>query len=207
MITKFIDLLLPYQDYSYPVIFIILIACGLGLPIPEDITLIVGGILTSYKITNFWYTVIICMIGILGGDALVYLLGRFLGSKILKSKILSKMIKARHLALVRLASFKYGNFLIFFARFMPGVRTPVYFSMGMFKKPFHVFLAIDGIASIISVPVWIYIGMFFGDNIPALEHHIKQMKYGIYILLAVLIVIIILFHVIKKKFISYIFQK
>jgi membrane protein DedA with SNARE-associated domain len=207
MITKLIDLLLPYQEYSYPVILLILIACGLGLPIPEEITLAVGGVLTSYKITNFWYTVLVCLIGVLGGDIIIYSLGRFFGNKILKSKILSKMIKSRHLALVRLASFKYGNSLIVFARFMPGVRTPIYFSMGMFKKPFHVFLTVDGITSIISVPIWVYIGMLFGDNIPALEHYIKQMEHGMYILLAILIVIIFLFHLLKKKFSSYLFSK
>jgi membrane protein DedA with SNARE-associated domain len=198
---------MPYQDYSYLVILVILFACAFGLPIPEDITLVVGGILAAYNITNFWYTVIICMFGVLCGDCIIYLLGRFLGSKILKSRFLSKMIKARHLARVRLASHKYGNFLIFFARFMPGVRTPIYFSIGMFKKPFYVFLSIDGIASIISVPVWVYVGMFFGDNIPALEHHVKQMEHGIYILLAVLIVVIILFYLLKKKFVSYLFNK
>ncbi len=207
MLTKFIDLLLPYQEYTYPAIFIILIACGLGLPVPEDITLVVGGIFAAYKITNFWYTVILSLVGVLAGDAIVYLLGRFLGSKILKSKFFSKMIKARHLAMVRLASFKYGNSLIFFARFMPGFRTPIYFSMGMFKKPFHVFMTIDGIAALISVPVWIYVGMLFGDNIPALEKHVKQMEHGILVVLAIIIILVILFHFLKKKFISFIFKK
>ena len=207
MITNFINLLLPYQEYSYPIILIILLACGLGLPVPEDITLVVGGILAAYKITNFWYTVIICLIGVLAGDTIVYLLGRFLGSKILKSKFLSKMIKVRHLAMVRLASFKYGNYLIFFARFMPGVRTPVYFSMGIFKKPFHIFFTIDGIASLISVPVWVYVGMLFGDNIPTLEHHVKQMEHGIYILLGAVVIIIILIQLLKKKITAYLFKK
>ena len=207
MITNFINLLLPYQEYSYPIILIILLACGLGLPVPEDITLVVGGILAAYKITNFWYTVIICMVGVLAGDTIVYLLGRYLGNRILKTRFLSRIIKVRHLAMVRLASYKYGNYLIFFARFMPGVRTPIYFSMGMFKKPFHTFFTIDGIASLISVPVWVYVGMLFGNNLPALERHIKQMEHGILILVGALIVLIIIIHFVKKKFISFIFKK
>ena len=207
MLTKFIDLLLPYQEYTYPAIFIILIACGLGLPIPEDITLVVGGIFAAYKITNFWYTVIICLIGVLLGDAIVYLLGRYLGNRILKTRFLSKMVKVRHLAMVRLASYKYGNYLIFFARFMPGVRTPIYFSMGMFKKPLHTFLTIDGIAALISVPVWVYVGMIFGDNLPTLERYIKQMEHGILTLVGGLIVLIIIIHFVKKKFITLIFKK
>jgi membrane protein DedA with SNARE-associated domain len=198
---------MPYQEYSYAVILIILLACGLGLPVPEDITLVVGGILAAYKITNYWSTVAICLFGVLAGDTIVYFLGRFLGNRIIKSKFLSKIIKVRHLARVRLASFKYGSSLIFFARFMPGVRTPVYFSMGMFKKPFHIFITVDGIASIISVPLWIYIGMLFGDNIPVLEHHVKQMEHGIYILLGAVVAVTILIQLVKKKFMKYLFKK
>ena len=207
MITQFVNLLMPYQDYSYPIILLVLLACGMGLPIPEDITLVIGGILAAYDITNFWTTVVICMIGVLGGDTIVYLLGKHLGNKILKSKLFSKMIKVRHLAMVRLASHKYGNFLIFFARFMPGVRTPVFFSMGMFKKPYYIFFCVDGFAAVISVPVWIYIGMFFGDNIPVLEHHVKQMEHGIYSILAAIIIIIVLIHFLKKKFSAYLYKK
>jgi len=207
MITQFVNAVLPYKHYSYLIMLLILIGCGMGLPIPEDIILVVSGIFAAYKITNFWNTVIVCLIGVIGGDTVVFSLGRFFGSKILKSKFLSKIIKTRNIAMVRLASHKYGNYLIFLARFMPGVRTPVFFSMGMFKKSFLVFITIDGIAALISVPIWIYCGMFFGDNIPALEHHIKQMETGMYIIIAAVIVIIIGFHLLKKKFIKYIFKK
>ncbi len=207
MLTKLFQLLLPYEAQSYYIIFAILIACGLGVPIPEDITIAAGGILVSYEVTNFWKTTVVCMAGVLAGDIFVFMMGRYFGSKILKSKFLSRMVKARRIALVKLASRKYGNYLIFFARFMPGVRTPVYFSMGSFRKPFYIFFIIDGLAALISVPVWVYIGMVFGQNLPLLEHYIKNMRVGIYLVVAALLVIVIVFHLMSKKITSFLLKR
>ncbi len=114
MITKLFEFLSPFESHSYIIIFALLIACGLGLPIPEDVTLVLGGVTSSYKITNFWLIVLVSMIGVLGGDSIVFVLGRYLGHKILKSKFLSKIVKPRSIARVKLASAKYGNYLLFF---------------------------------------------------------------------------------------------
>ena len=207
MITHILQIFAPYSEYSYLIIFAVLLACGFGAPIPEDITLVVGGIAAYYKITNFWFTVLICMFGVMIGDSIIFFLGKYLGTKILKSKFLSRIVNVKHIAMVRLKSAKYGNYLVFFARFMPGVRTPVFFSMGMFKKKFYKFFLVDGFAALISVPVWVYAGYFFGENIPVLEHHIKQMEEGMYIIIAALIVIIFLIHYIKKKVMGYLFKR
>jgi membrane protein DedA with SNARE-associated domain len=109
--------------------------------------------------------------------------------------------------MVELASNKYGNYLIFFARFIPGARTAVYFSLGTFKKPFYLFLLIDGTAALISVPLWIYVGNLFGQNIPALEHYIKHMRVSIYIFVAAVILLIVLFHVLNKRILALFFKK
>lgn len=207
MITKLFQLLLPYETHSYYIIFAILIACGLGIPIPEDISIAAGGILVSYQVTNFWKTITVCMAGVLVGDIFVFIMGRYFGSKILKSKFMSKMVKARCIASVKLASKKYGNYLIFFARFMPGLRTPVYFSMGSFRKPFYIFFIVDGIAALISVPIWVYIGMVFGQNLPLLEHYIKNMRFGMYLVAAAAIIIIVVFHLMSKKITSLLLKR
>jgi membrane protein DedA with SNARE-associated domain len=207
MILQFMDFIAPFESHSYITIFVILLACGFGLPVPEDVTLIIGGILSAYKVTNFGYTVVVCLLGVLCGDCIIFLLGKFLGKKILKSKILSKMIRARYIALIRLKSAKYGNYLMFFARFTPGVRTPAFFAMGMFRSSFWKFVLIDGFAALISVPLWVYVGMLFGDNIPKLEHHLKKMEVGFYVIIVLLILFIVVFHYLKKRVMSTFLEK
>jgi membrane protein DedA with SNARE-associated domain len=207
MINSFLNFLEPFSPYSYTVIFLVLIICGLGVPIPEDITLVVGGIAAYYKITNYWMTVLVAIVGVICGDGIIFTLGYFFGAKLLKTRWFSKVVKPRRVALARLSFSKYGNYLIFFARFMPGLRTPIYFSIGMFKRPFYIFFLVDGFASIISVPVWVYVGMFFAKNIPLLEHYVHRMEHGILIFIGLAVVLVILFHYFKKKFVSYFFKK
>ncbi len=192
--------LAQYQMYSYSFILIILIACGFGLPLPEDIVLIVAGIFVANHVTNFPFTILICMFGVLGGDSIIFFIGKIFGPKLFSNRIFKKIIKPRNIAKVRLLSAKYGNYLIFFARFMPGFRSPVFFSMGMFKKSYSIFFSIDAFAALISVPLWIYIGYLFGSNLSILENKIKNMQYGLYITLAVIIIVIWLSHKFKKKF-------
>ena len=36
-----------FLQYGYAAVFAVLIACGFGVPIPEDITLVTGGIISG----------------------------------------------------------------------------------------------------------------------------------------------------------------
>ncbi|MCV2509445.1 MAG: DedA family protein, partial [Neisseriaceae bacterium] len=36
-----------FSTYGYLAVFSVLILCGLGLPIPEDITLVAGGVISG----------------------------------------------------------------------------------------------------------------------------------------------------------------
>lgn len=56
----------------------------------------------------------------------------------------------------------------------------------------------DGLAAVISVPVWIYLGYFFGDNIDLLMEYVHDVQKGIYLLLGVLVALIVFF-IIKRK--------
>ena len=41
-----------FSDYGYIAVFGILILCGFGLPVPEDITLVSGGVISGLGMTN-----------------------------------------------------------------------------------------------------------------------------------------------------------
>ncbi len=199
MLQSLFSFLLGYGPYSYHIVFGILLICGLGVPIPEDITLVVSGVLVSYDVVKFWPILFICLAGVLVGDSTIFLIGRFLGKKTLSSVWFSKILHVRHTDKAKRFVKKYGNKAVFAARFMPGFRAPIYFSLGFLHKSYFKFLFIDALAAIISVPVWIYVGMFFGSNIPLLDEKVKSFKMGIFIIIALIILLIILAAIFKKK--------
>src|SRR5581483_2662325 len=105
----------------------VLLACGLGLPIPEDITLFTMGLLSYYGLTDLKTSILVCLIGVVAGDVTIYWVGRHYGMRLVKRGIFSKILPADRLEKVKGLFHKFGNKVIFAARFMPGLRAPTYF--------------------------------------------------------------------------------
>ncbi|MDD9950356.1 MAG: DedA family protein [Zetaproteobacteria bacterium] len=198
LIIQLIENLTPYGSYAYLIMFGILIACGFGFPMPEDIILVTGGILSARGVVDFWVTVSVCMAGVLLGDGTVYSIGRILGPKIKGTYLYQKIVGKREHKIQSWFT-KYGDKVIFFARFAPGLRTPLFLTSGLYRVSPWKFLALDGFAAIISVPVWIWVGKIFGANFELLEQKITQMQIGIFGIIGGLLLFLIAFVYIKKK--------
>lgn len=188
-----IENLTSFGMYNYFFAFGMLILCGFGLPIPEDITLVAAGVVSGFHATNPHVMLVICFIGVLLGDGIVYMLGKTMGYRIQKFKPFRKILPPHRFAQVQQKFAKYGIWVLFFARFMPGLRSPIYLTAGMSHRiPFRHFLLMDGFAALISVPIWIYLGYYFADQMPALVKHVQQGQHGVKILVLIVIGVVLL---------------
>ncbi|NBV49805.1 DedA family protein [bacterium] len=90
---------------------------------------------------------------------------------------------------------KYGAKVVFFARFVAGLRAVVFFMAGSMHMKFRVFILLDFLAALMSVPLWIiggyYLGHYFGTEISALLSKLKEIKLIITWIVAALVVGII----------------
>ena len=75
-----------FTDYGYWAVLFVLIICGFGVPIPEDITLVSGGVIAGLypESVNSHLMLVVSMIGVLAGDSTMYWLGRIYGTRILR---------------------------------------------------------------------------------------------------------------------------
>jgi len=199
LLLNLLEFITPYGTYSYFVMFAILIACGFGFPMPEDIVLITGGILSARGITDIWIVNIVCMFGVLMGDGTVFFLGRRYGHRIKTFPVIRKILNEKTDKRVEHIFRKYGKKVIFFARFMPGLRTPIFMTGGIYRVSPWTFLLLDGFAALISVPVWIHVGYLFGKNLEELEKKMQEFQFGIYAILALLLILIVVISRLKKK--------
>ncbi|MBF0359830.1 MAG: DedA family protein [Oligoflexia bacterium] len=149
----------------YFVLFGILILCGFGLPVPEDIILITGGYLAYEDLLNEHVMCVLGLAGVLIGDSTMFLLGRRFGPLVLENKYISKIITKDKISKAQKYLSKYGNKIFFIARFLPGLRSPIFFTGGTLKIPFYVFFMYDSFAALISVPVWVYAAFYGGEYI------------------------------------------
>ncbi len=202
LLLKLLAFITPYGTQSYFMMFGILLACGFGLPMPEDIVLITGGILSARGITDYWMVNVVCMAGVLVGDGIIFGIGRHFGPGIKKKGIFKRIFTEARDKKVQGIFHKYGDKVIFMGRFMPGLRTPIFLTSGIYQVRAWKFFLLDGSAALISVPLWIWIGHKFGENLEELEVKMRQFQYGIYVSLAVLVVAFFVFAYVKKRYMS-----
>src|SRR3954468_9405495 len=77
---------------GYYVLFLLLFACGLGLPLPEDIPLIIGGALLAKSPTTWVIAGVCAGWRIIGGDCVLYYLGRRFGLEITRLPFIGKHV-------------------------------------------------------------------------------------------------------------------
>lgn len=175
-----------FSSYGYWAVFFVLLICGFGVPIPEDITLVSGGVISGLGYTNVHWMLVVSMIGVLVGDSTMYWLGRIYGEKILKFPLIRKIATPERFTQVQERFEKQGWKLLFVARFLPGLRAVVYLVSGITRKvTFTRFVLVDFFAAIISVPIWVYLGDFGARNLDWLEAQIRKGQMAIWVILIV----------------------
>jgi membrane protein DedA with SNARE-associated domain len=183
---KIAEFLLGFHGPTpYVLVFLILLACGFGVPIPEDITLIAAGILAYYETVNIWTVIAVGLAGVMLGDSAMFWLGRRYGLTLAKRPIVARIMPAERLARVADVLATKGNKILFAARFMPGLRSPLFFTAGALGVSARTFLFYDGLAALISVPAIVYSVYFFGHRMDEIITAIQQTNRGIVVILVI----------------------
>jgi len=137
--------LLPFgfEAWPYLAFFLILVVSGIGLPIPEEVTLILGGYLAYLEVIDFWPAVSAMIAGIVVADLLGYMLGR-LGIGWMQEYLFNRwrfsaalLGKAQHYFEV------HGEKVVAFSRPFLGIRVIVPMLAGHFRMNLIKFIVFD----------------------------------------------------------------
>lgn len=182
-----------FAENGYLAVFIALMICGAGLPLPEDITLVAGGVIAGLGYANVHAMVALAMFGVLLGDCAIFLLGYRYGARILQWRFVARILTPSRYAKVQEKFHRYGNRVLFIARFLPGMRTTVYLTAGMTHRvSFTRFLLLDGSAALISVPFWVYLGFVGADNHQWLLKWMHRGQASLWMLLGILVLVLLI---------------
>ena len=149
------------EQYQYLAMFGILFLCGIGLPIPEEVTLIGSGVVVGFGSADFWIASAVCVTAILIGDSIIFFTGRKLGQSFPDSwfiRAINNKKVHRHFA-------RHGNKAVFFARFLAGVRIGVYGYAGQHGMRWAKFIFLDLLGALISGPTSIFFGMWAAQKL------------------------------------------
>lgn len=160
---------------SYLGIIVVLILTGSGLPLPEEVPIIAAGILAAHGHLNPWLALGSCLVGAILGDCVMYWIGHHFGRRVLREQHWwTRFVKPGREAQIEAMLHRHGLKVFFLARFLVGIRAPVYLSAGILRVPFRRFLLIDLFCATAVI------GLFFGLSYlygPTITHLIRDVEY------------------------------
>jgi membrane protein DedA with SNARE-associated domain len=187
---------------AYLSLFGILLLCGFGLPIPEDISLIAAGYLsrsdetgfhpvfTRFHGLNVHKAFLFCLAAVLAGDTIAFFIGRRFGRRVLASKLARRYFTPRRQLRVRAYFRKFGSKVIVVGRFAPGLRFTIFFTAGTLHVRPAVFFIYNFAAALVSVPVLVYSAWYFGDKIDKVIKYARRTEHGILIAIVIAAIIV-----------------
>jgi membrane protein DedA with SNARE-associated domain len=92
-------------------------------------------------------------------------LGRRFGSGILRYLAFARPRARIRIERLKMFMDRHGNRTIFYARFLAGVRALIYLTAGSAGVAPRRFLVYDALGAVISVPLSVSVGYFFGNQI------------------------------------------
>jgi membrane protein DedA with SNARE-associated domain len=170
------------RQFGYVGIGLILILGGLGLPIPEEVPIILAAILTRNGQMSVLPAVASCLLGVLLGDFVVYLLGYFYGEKVLRFPLTRRFLTRQREAQIKGYFHRHGYKILVSGRLVPGFRSAAYLTAGILKLPTLRLLVTDLVAVTLSTSLMFGLGFFFADQI---QNGIREVQQWLTVLVAV----------------------
>ena len=160
------------EHFTYLGLFVVLLLCGLGLPIPEDVALLAGGYMVHRGVTRYPITLVVALVGVVAGDNSLFFLGRRFGTGWVRYFGIGR--PGRQVQIERIQAFmqRHGHRAIFYARFLAGLRALIYLSAGSFGVRPALFLLYDLLGAIISVPIVVTLGYLFGKQLEIMVRYL-----------------------------------
>jgi membrane protein DedA with SNARE-associated domain len=155
-----------FSPGSYLGIFVFLVLTGCGLPIPEEAGIVVAGVLSSQGNLQVGPALAVCIAGALLGDCVIYAIGYRWGPNLLSyHPRLAKLLGAEREASFEEAIERHAFKVLLLARFVVGIRAPVYLAAGVVRMPFRRFVMYDILAVVLVVGFFFGLSYAFGDEV------------------------------------------
>ena len=188
---------LPLDHISYLGIIVILVLTGTGLPVPEEVPIVAAGIASSVGTLNPWWAFVSCLIGALGGDAVLYAIGYHFGHSLLtRHPRFARLLHAEREARIEQMIRRHEVKVFFLSRFVVGVRAPVYLAAGVLRIPFYRFLLIDAFCATTVVGLFFGLSYAYGDR---LTSFIRQSEIWLTVTVAIVLCAAVCFYYWKRR--------
>lgn len=185
---------------SYVLLGIPIVATGMGLPVPEELLVIGAGVASHNQLFEPWAALLTCIVAAILGDCSMYAIG-YHGHAWLRShprfaRLFNPRLERKMERKIR----QHGLKALFIARFLVGVRSPVYVAAGILRVPFRYFIVCDMISASVVVSFFFGLSYLFAEQINNLWARIQKAEIALTVtVVSTLIGVVIYFYVRRRR--------
>ncbi len=182
---------------SYLGLFGVLVFTGTGFPIPEEIPVVLAGIASREGYLadplNPWLAFLSCVLGSIGGDCVMYSIGYHFGHAVLRDhRLFARFLSEEREERIEQMIQRHGYKVFFIARFLVGLRSPVFLTAGILRVSFRRFLLVDTVAVVSVVGLFFWAAYWFADRIVGWLKWIRGFELGLSLAVVLTVVVVAL---------------
>jgi membrane protein DedA with SNARE-associated domain len=176
------------------------------MPIPEEAAIVVAGVLAAQGTLHTWLAFAACLAGAIVGDSLMYAIGYRWGHGIFTSHPrFAKLLAAENEKQFQEAIQGHALKVMLLARFLIGIRAPVYVMTGVVRMPYRRFLIYDVISAALVVGTVFWLSYLFGDNVREWVRH-AEITATLIVLLIIAVVGGVIYYRHRQAIIDFVFD-
>lgn len=153
------------SQYGYIAIFALLALGLLGLPVPDELLTLFVGYLSSTMVLDYSLSVLVCFVGSITGMLISYTIGLRVGQPVVDRYGKWVGLTPKRFASVKRWFFRFGNWTIFIAYFVPGIRHVTSYVSGISAMSFKKYLLVTVAGAFLWSLLFVSIGYLVGSKL------------------------------------------
>lgn len=191
---------LLHQVTPYLILAGFLVLTGMGLPIPEEVFVIGAGIAAHNQHLEPWLALATCLLGAIVGDCMMYAIGYHFGHRLLRDRHwFARYMTPERERQVEEMIHKHGFKVFLTARFLVGVRSPVYVTAGILRMPFRRFIVVDAFCASLVVSLFFALSFMFSEAFENLWNSIHRAEVWLTATLGIVALGVVLYFVLRRR--------
>jgi membrane protein DedA with SNARE-associated domain len=180
------------QHAPLAALFALLLLGGIGLPFPEDATLMLSGLLISHDVLRAVPALITVYAGVLIADVLLFQIGRRYGRGIVTHRRFRRLLPPDRLSRLEVRFQRNGFLFVLLGRHLAGFRAQIFLAAGVLRMPFAVFLLADALSALASVGVMVGIGYAGGNSLDELRKDVTRIEHLAVVTIAAAVLVLLM---------------
>jgi len=167
------------SQFGYVAIAALLVAGGVGVPVPEELVQLTAGYLARREVLELPGAIAAAYGGIVVGDLVFFRIAQRHGASLLEKPHVKRLLTPSRRDLFERHFARHAFLTIVVARHTSAFRIPAYALAATHGVRAGTFLLADALSALLSVPLVVTVGWYFAGQIEMVRHRVHQVELGL----------------------------